>query len=72
MAKNIEHNILIYWLTSKNNTFKEVAKKYDVSIHRVKKIIDAYMEEKSCKHDFYEIDSWTGLKQCRFCDKLQS
>jgi Mor family transcriptional regulator len=72
MAKSLNDNILIHFLTNENNTYKEIAKKYDVSIWQVKKIVEAYFKEKNCKHEFYEIDSWTGLKQCKFCDKLKS
>ena len=72
MAKSLDDNILIHFLTSENNTLKEIANKYDVSLWHVKRVVEAYFKIKNCKHEFYEIDSYTSLKQCKFCDKLQS
>lgn len=72
MVRNIDNEILIYYLTSQDNTVKQIADRYEVSIHKVNKVIDSYFKEKTCKHEFYEIDSWTGLKQCKHCDKLKS
>ena len=72
MGKDLETNIILHFTTQNNNTLTEIAKKYDVSLYQVDKIIKKYWQQKECKHQFYEIDSWTSLKQCRICDKLKS
>jgi hypothetical protein len=72
MARNIDNEILIHYLTNQDNTFTAISKKYDVSIYKVKKVVEEYFRVKNCKHEFYEIDSWTGLMQCKLCEKFRS
>ena len=73
MDEATKNNIIIHWWNERENEFAYIARKYNVSIHSVKTIINENFENrKKCKHEFYEIDSWTGLKQCKYCDKLKS
>ena len=72
MDKDLETNIILHFLNQSDNGFKTIADKYNVSVYFVKKIVNKYWKMKECKHQFYEIDSWTGLQQCRICDKFKS
>jgi len=73
MDKDLKNNIILHFLTQKENNYTTIAKKYNLSKYKVVKVINDYWDnKKECKHQFYEIDTWTGLKQCKFCDQLQS
>ena len=72
MDKDLETNIIIHFNTQNNNTFKEIAEKYNVSLYEVGKVIKKYWQQKECKHQFYEIDNYSSLKQCRLCDQLKT
>ena len=47
MVRNIDNEILIYYLTSQDNTVKQIADRYEVSIHKVNKVIDSYFKEQT-------------------------
>lgn len=72
MDKDLKTNIILHFTTQNNNTFKEIAQKYNVSLYEVGKIINKYWQQKECKHQFYEIDNYSSLKQCRLCDQLKT
>ena len=73
MDKDLKNNIILHFLKQKENNYITIAKKYNVSKYKVIKVITEYWDNKNtCRHEFYEIDSWTGLKQCKICDQLKS